>query len=111
MQYIEIAYLVASAVAVIAMAPQIKQLLLTKESDELSITTWAMWTLYQAIALAYSMALYIIPYIVVNLIWVTFYATIVCLIIKYRKKPVVQSIEVEEPSFLESFEPNLDTTK
>ena len=36
---IELAYLTASTVAIIAMAPQVKQLFATKQSDEFSLVS------------------------------------------------------------------------
>ena len=37
---IELIYLAASSVAIIAMAPQVKQLLVTKRSEKVSLASW-----------------------------------------------------------------------
>ncbi len=85
MPLIEITYLIASIVAIIAMAPQIKLLLMTKQSEELSLATWITWTAYQATALVYAISLHVVPYIAVNTAWILFYGIMLTLIVRYRK--------------------------
>jgi uncharacterized protein with PQ loop repeat len=85
MQFIELIYLLASFAAVIGMAPQIIQLLRTKKSDELSLTTWIVWMTYQSIALVYAISMHMVVYTVVNILWVMFYAAMIALIVKYHK--------------------------
>ena len=93
---IEIAYLTATVVSVIAMAPQIKQLFIAKQSDEFSLTTWFIWTMYQIIALSYSITLGSLPFMLTNIAWIVFYTVMLTLIIKYRgntSQPVLQEVE------------------
>jgi uncharacterized protein with PQ loop repeat len=82
---IEIIYLLSSSIAVLAMIPQVKRLLITKQSDELSLGTWATWGCCQLISLLYAFSLRIEAYIIVGIAWMTFYVVMVSLIIKYRK--------------------------
>lgn len=89
---IEIAYLLMSVLSVVAMWPQIKQLLTTKQSDELNLGTWIIWGSYQVIALFYSIAIHAVPYIIANVAWVTFYVVMIGLIIKYRKNTPVPAV-------------------
>ena len=102
MHNIEILYLLGSFASVLAMAPQIKQLLTTKQSDELNIFTWSVWGGTQVIALAYSITLHATPYVIANLAWVTFYAVMLTLIIKYRTKHSTITEELAEPSIISS---------
>ena len=95
MHFIELTYLIASVAAVIAMAPQIKTLLVTKQSDELNLSTWMVWASYQVVALMYSISLGAIPYLIANIAWLMFYAVMLTLIVKYRKNtpvPVIQEV-------------------
>lgn len=87
MQTIEIIYLTSSAVAVFAMAPQVKQLLVTKQADELSLNTWIAWEFNQIVALLYALSIGAIPYVIINFTWIGFYMIMIYLIIKYRRKP------------------------
>ena len=84
MNYIELLYILASVASVIVMYPQIKKLLITKQSDELSLTTWGVWASYQVIALFYAISLFAVPYILVNIVWIIFYGIMLVLIFKYR---------------------------
>jgi uncharacterized protein with PQ loop repeat len=96
---IEIAYLIASLIAVIAMVPQIKQLLITKQSDELSLSTWSAWAGCQVVSLLYGFSIGAFAYIIVNFVWIAFYILMVALIIRYRiKKPsLATELNAENP--------------
>lgn len=83
---IEFVYFAASTVAVIAMAPQIKQLIVTKRSDEFNLGSWSVWGFSQFIALMYGISLGALPYIIVNTIWLVYYATMVGFILHYRRR-------------------------
>lgn len=99
MQLIEIIYLSSSAVAVLAMAPQIKQLLVTKQTDELNINTWIAWLGNQVVALFYAISIHAVPYIIINFAWIAFYMLMIYLIFKYRKQPgAVQELVPETVS-------------
>ena len=82
---IELAYLTASTVAIIAMAPQVKQLFATKQSDEFSLVSWSIWTLSQGVAIGYGISLGALPYIIVNSIWFSYYLLMTGMILYYRK--------------------------
>ncbi len=97
MHIIETLYLLASFVSILAMAPQIKQLFVTKRSDELSLTTWLVWSSYQCIALAYAIALHLVIYSIVNVSWVLFYGVMITMIIRYRKNTLpANTVAVQE---------------
>lgn len=87
---IQTLYLIMSAAAVVAMAPQIKQLLITKQSDELNLGTWVIWALNQCTALIYSITIHSVPFLLANIAWVSFYAVMLTLIIKYRRNVALE---------------------
>lgn len=88
MTLIEIIYLTGSAVSIGGMAPQIKQLIQTKKSDELSNATWVTWTVTQAIAMVYAVSIHAPLLIITNSVWVGFYVLMTGLIFHYRtRKP------------------------
>jgi len=86
---IQIAYIIASFIAVAATIPQVKQLLATKESDELNLTSWSTWTAYQVVATIYGISISAWLYVVVSTAWIIFYVTMLTLIVRYRR-PIIQ---------------------
>lgn len=95
---LETLYITAVIVSIAASLPQVRQLVAVKASDEFSLTTWLLWLLTQGVALVYVMSLHNMLLIAAGVLWVSFYAVMVYLIIHYRhiRKPVVieaQSIE------------------
>jgi len=83
---IQIIYLISSAIGIIAMIPQLRRLLAMKQSDGLSLTTWGTWACCQMVSFAYATSIGAKAYMLVGAIWITFYWTMVILIIKYRKR-------------------------
>jgi hypothetical protein len=98
MHIIEITYLALSVASVIAMVTQVKRLLITKQSDELSLATWVMWATYQASALVYSISLHAVAWLATNIAWVSFYVIMLALIIKYRKKAATVTVQASNES-------------
>lgn len=94
--HIEIIYLLASTGAIIAMAPQVKKLLVTRRSNELSLPSWCVWCMSQMTAVAYGISLRATAYIVINVIWLLYYVTMTCLIIKYRQRSEELVAEVDK---------------
>jgi L-asparagine transporter-like permease len=84
MNSIELIYLLASFASIVAMASQLRQLVSTKKSDELSLTTWTVWTSYQCVALVYALTIHLVIYTIVNIAWVLFYVAMIALIIRYK---------------------------
>jgi uncharacterized protein with PQ loop repeat len=83
---IQIIYLISSAIGIIAMVPQLKRLITMKQSDGLSLTTWGTWACCQMVSFAYAASIGAHAYMLVGAIWITFYWTMVVLIIRYRKR-------------------------
>lgn len=87
MDFIVPLYLVAGIFAIAISVPSIFQLIKTKRSDELSLSSWIGWIIYQVIALFYSIHINATLYIIINTLWISFYTVMVLFIIKYRVKP------------------------
>jgi uncharacterized protein with PQ loop repeat len=83
---IQIIYFISSSIGIVAMIPQVWRLIQTKQSDGLSLTTWGTWACCQMVSLAYAISINARAYVLVNIVWITFYWTMVFLIIKYRKR-------------------------
>lgn len=79
-------YFISASIGIIAMIPQIKRLIATKQSDSLSLTTWGTWFCCQIVSFIYALSIGATGYIYVSMVWIGFYATMVFLIIRYRKR-------------------------
>jgi uncharacterized protein with PQ loop repeat len=77
-------YLVATFGSIITAFPQIRQLWKMKNSEEFNILTWCAWGVAQVTTLVYSITIHSLPFILVNIGWVSYYAVILSLIFKYR---------------------------
>jgi uncharacterized protein with PQ loop repeat len=93
MTILELSYTLAAIVALSACIPQMRQLISTKQSDELSLWAWCLWTLTQIVTLLYVASIGNVLMISVNLAWVSFYGVMTILIVRYR--PVAVANEVE----------------
>lgn len=96
MHIIEYIYTIGVIVSIVAMLPQLKQLVATKASDEFSLPTWIVWASAQGTTLIYVISINNILMILANTLWVAFYATMVYLIIHYRhfaRKPAAVNEE------------------
>jgi ABC-type enterobactin transport system permease subunit len=84
MQLIEIIYIIGIATSISAALPQIRRLLISKASDEFSLTTWVMWLGTQNVSLVYTASIGDMLLVGANILWIGFYATMVYLIVRYR---------------------------
>ena len=85
MRAIELLYMLAASFSLAACVPQLKQLFLTKCSDEFSVISWGTWTGAQFMSLIYVTSLGNVLMMLVNVAWVSFYAFMTYLIIRYRR--------------------------
>ena len=95
MTIIELLYICSTTIAVLASIPQIRQLLITRCSDELSLTTWVLWLCTQFVSLTYAISIANILLACVNVTWIIFYITMVALIVRYRPRTQVLPQEVD----------------
>ncbi len=83
---IQTIYLISASIGILAMIPQIRKLMIIKQSDGFSLTTWSVWVCCQSISFLYASSIGATAYMYVNATFVVFYATMVFLIFKYRKR-------------------------
>jgi uncharacterized protein with PQ loop repeat len=84
---IEIIYLITSTGSLLMTVPQIRQLIVTKQSDELNIGTWTMWLVSQSVFFAYVVSKNDTVLMIMQFIWTLLYLAMVCLIVYYRWRP------------------------
>lgn len=84
---IEIIYLITSTASLVISVPQLRQLVITKRSDELNVATWTMWLIHQFVFLGYALTLRQTTMLITNSIWTLFYAAMLGLIVYYRRNP------------------------
>ena len=100
MQVLEFLYSAAVVVSITASVPQLRQLIITKASDEFSLLSWGVWLGTQLVSLAYVISIKNTLLIGANLLWASFYLAMVYLIIHYRHihKPVlVVAVDDSQP--------------
>ena len=85
MQPFEILYMISTSVSLLSSIPQARQLVVTKRSDELSLTTWIVWLGTQLVSFMYAISIAQTALIFANIGWITFYAVMVGLILYYRR--------------------------
>ncbi|HET7320414.1 MAG TPA: PQ-loop domain-containing transporter [Candidatus Saccharimonadales bacterium] len=95
MRIIVTLYLITTIASVVASAPQIRQLLRMKNSDEFNLYTYNSWFIAQIISLVYAVAIRSIPYILVNILWVGYYIVMITLIVRYRPHGAPVSVNEE----------------
>ncbi len=86
MHPIEIIMTISAVVAISAGVPQMIKLVKTKKSDEFNLSTWLMWVITQSVSTVYAVSINNPLLIVINLTWVTFYAVMTFLIVRYSHK-------------------------
>ena len=85
-------YICMQAFAVLMAWPQIRKLYITKQSSSLSLTTWITWLLSSFVTMAYAYSTNQPIWMGSNIAWAIFYATMVILIIRYRKQTVYEQV-------------------
>ena len=83
---IQTIYLISASIGMLAMIAQIKKLIIVKQSDSFSLTTWTVWVCCQAVAFVYASSIDARAYMYVHATYMVFYITMVFLIVKYRKR-------------------------
>ena len=99
-ELIEILYLVTSFSSLVASIPQLRQICVTKRSDELNISTWCTWVITQAVFLLYVLSRGENILLLTSTLWLLFYLVMASLILYYRKHPGHQAA-LEQPGDLD----------
>ena len=100
MTALQIIYTISTCIALLASFPQILQLITSKRSDELSVTTWLLWLCTQFVSLAYVVSIKDILLITFASVWLLFYAVMIGLILYYRRKPELVVVADKEESLM-----------
>jgi uncharacterized protein with PQ loop repeat len=95
MYTIEFIYVTTTLLSVLTAFPQLKQLWSIKNSDEFNLFSWVAWLIAQLAALVYAISIASVPYLIVNILWITFYVLMIGLIVKYRGNRRVAYVRVE----------------
>lgn len=85
---IEFIYIVASLASICAMAPQVKRVLVTKRTDELSLASWTTWAIAQAGTTAYATSINALLFVIISSTWLLYYASMATLIVHYRRRSI-----------------------
>jgi uncharacterized protein with PQ loop repeat len=95
MHAIELIYVTTTLVSVLTALPQLKRLWVMKNSDEFSLVSWIAWLIAQLSALVYAISIGSVPYLIVNFLWIAFYALMIALIVKYRSGAKREAVYVK----------------
>ncbi|MEO8691706.1 MAG: hypothetical protein ABI397_02865 [Candidatus Saccharimonas sp.] len=90
-------YITAQTAAISCSWPQLKRLIEVKNSDGFSLTTWSVWTISQVVTGVYALANQQLIWCVMCLAWIAFYATMVSLIVKYRRPSIEINLPIVAP--------------
>jgi uncharacterized protein with PQ loop repeat len=85
----EILLVTLGTISVLAAIPQLITLIRIKKSDQFNLFSWTIWLGYQVVSSIYSYAVHAYVYLTVSILWTLFYATMVLLILKFRRHPVL----------------------
>ena len=92
---IKIIYIMAATLAISACVPQLRQLIRSKNSSGLSVVTWSIWTFTQMVTLLYVLSIGDVLMAIVSIMWVSFYATMTVLILRYRRRTILAAVQIE----------------
>lgn len=87
MTIIKVAYVIFVFLAIAACIPQVKQLLLQKDSQGFELGTWSVWLMAQVAATIYTASIEAYIIMATSIAWGLFYAVMVSLIVYYRHRP------------------------
>ena len=79
-------YLISASIGILAMILQVRKLVVVKQSDGFSLTTWAVLVCCQIVSYLYASSIGAVAYMYVNAASIALYLVMVFLIIKYRKR-------------------------
>lgn len=86
MSPIQVLFIMSSLTAVSAGIPQMVKLVKTKTSDGFNLATWMMWIGTQSVSALYSFSIGDPLLMTINFCWISFYAIMTTLIIRYSPK-------------------------
>lgn len=93
MKIIAVIYILSGFGSIIAGTPQLIKLIRTRRASDFHLPTWCMWLCCQIITLVYAAMIHAGLIVAISVLWISFYAAMVGLIIRYG-----QVDAVEEPA-------------
>lgn len=93
MKIIALIYMLSGFVSVCAGMPQLVKLVRTRRASDFHLPTWSMWLCCQTITLVYAAMIHATLIVVVSVLWISFYAAMIGLIIRYGQVDAVESAE------------------
>ncbi|OGL34295.1 hypothetical protein A3F64_02545 [Candidatus Saccharibacteria bacterium RIFCSPHIGHO2_12_FULL_42_8] len=92
LEIVSFSYILAQMVSLVMSWPQLHRILVLKEAEEFSLTTWSMWLAAQTVTTIYSAMAHQLLWFIVSVIWMIFDIAIVTLIIKYHVRIRVEVV-------------------
>jgi hypothetical protein len=88
-------YLVAQLLSLAFSWPQLHKLIIMKEADEMSLSTWSAWTLTQLVTTLYASVNHQSLWLGMSAMWLLFDIAMVLLILKYRRPQQKAEITID----------------
>lgn len=85
-ELITFAYISVQLLSLVMSWPQVHKLLIMKDADELSLSTWSVWLTAQTVTTLYAATTGQAFWFVASVVWMIFDISMVALIIKYRPR-------------------------
>ena len=91
-EVVTFAYIAVQLMSLLMSWPQVHKLLVLKDADELSLSTWSMWLTAQTVTTIYAATTAQLFWLLASLVWMIFDITMVALIIKYRPRTMRRAV-------------------
>jgi hypothetical protein len=99
MKIIALIYMLSGFISVCAGMPQLVKLVRTRRASDFHLPTWCMWLGCQIITLCYAVMIHAGLIVAVSVLWISFYAAVVGLIVRYGQVDAAETLEVSlEPA-------------
>lgn len=94
MKIIALIYMLSGFISVCAGMPQLMKLMRTHRASDFHLPTWCMWLGCQVVTLCYAAMIHAGLIVAVSALWISFYAAIIGLIIRYGRVGAVETVEI-----------------
>jgi hypothetical protein len=90
MKIIALMYMLSGFVSICAGMPQLIKLVRTRRASDFHLPTWSMWLCCQIVTLVYAAMIHAGLIVAISVLWISFYAAMVILIIRYGQVDAVE---------------------
>lgn len=94
MKIISLMYMLSGFASICAGMPQLIKLVRIRRASDFHLPTWCMWLGCQIVTLVYAALIHATLIVVVSALWISFYAAMVGLIIRYGQVDAVEPAEI-----------------